>query len=281
MKTDVIVGVDIGGTSIGAGGIVGKKIEKTYSLPTGADRSSEEILETLYEVVEKVMLPETKAIGVGVPGLINADKGEIVKISNIPAWNGLGLIEKLNARFKIPVYMENDANCFALGEKHFGKGQKYKNMLAIALGTGVGGGIIINNKLHSGMFGGAGEVGHMPYKDSIFEAYCGSGFFTKINNTTGKVLFDKAMEGDKHALGLFNEFGHHIGKLITTILYVLAPDAIILGGSISKSFPLFKAGIDEEVANFPFEVMRDVIAIEQSELEDIAILGAAGLYYNA
>ncbi|MGB5436294.1 MAG: ROK family protein [Maribacter sp.] len=281
MKTDVIVGVDIGGTSIGAGCIENKKITKTHSLPTGAERTAEEILETLYEVIEEVMLPETKAIGVGVPGLINADKGEIVKISNIPAWNGLGLTEKLSTRFNMPVYIENDANCFALGEKHFGKGQKYKNMLAIALGTGVGGGIIINNKLHSGMFGGAGEVGHMPYKDSIFEAYCGSGFFNKINKITGKELYDKAMEGDKHALALFNEFGHHIGKLVTTILYILAPDAIIFGGSISKSFPLFKGGIDEEVANFPFEVMRNVIAIEQSELDDIAILGAAGLYYNA
>ncbi|MBD0851253.1 ROK family protein [Maribacter arenosus] len=281
MKTDVIVGVDIGGTSIGAGCIVGKKIEKTHSLPTGAQRSTEEILETLYEVIEKVMLPETKAIGVGVPGLINADKGEIVKIANIPSWNGLRLVEKLSARFNMPVYIENDANCFALGEKHFGKGQKYDNMVAVALGTGVGGGIIINNKLHSGMFGGAGEVGHLPYKDDILEVYCGSAFFTKINNTTGKALYDKAMAGDKRALELFNEFGHHLGKLIKTILYILAPEAIIFGGSISKSFPLFKAGIHEEIADFPFDIMIDVIAIEQSDLEDIAILGAAGLYYNA
>ena len=281
MRTDVIVGVDIGGTSIGAGCIVNKEIVKTHSLPTGAERTAEEILETLYEVIEKVMLPETKAIGVGVPGLINAGKGEIVKISNIPAWNGLGLVEKLSSRFNIPVYIENDANCFALGEKHFGKGQKFDNMVAVALGTGVGGGIIINNKLHSGLFGGAGEVGHMPYKDSIFEAYCGSGFFNKINNITGKELFDKAMEGDENALELFNEFGHHIGKLVTTIMYILAPDAIIFGGSISKSFPLFKEGIQEEVAEFPFDVMKDIITIEQSELDDIAILGAAGLYYNA
>ncbi len=281
MNSDVIVGVDIGGTSIGAGCIVNKKIEKTHSLPTGAHRSSEEILETLYEVIEKVMVPETQAIGVGVPGLINADKGEILKIANIPAWNGLRLIEKLSARFNVPVYMENDANCFALGEKHFGKGQKYKNMVAIAIGTGAGGGIIINNKLHSGLFGGAGEVGHMPYKGGIFETYVGSGFFTKIHNTTGKALYDKAMEGDKNAMDLFHEFGRHTGKLIKTILYILAPDAIIIGGSISKSFPLFKAGIHEELADFPFDVMLDVIAIEQSELEDIAILGAAGLYYNA
>lgn len=281
MKKDVIVGVDIGGTSIGAGCIVDKKIVKTNSLPTGADRSAEEILETLYEVIEDVMLPETQAIGVGVPGLIDADKGEIINIANIPAWKSLPLIEKLSSRFNIPVYMENDANCFALGEKHFGKGQKYTSMVAIALGTGVGGGIIINNKIHSGLFGGAGEVGHIPYEDEIFEVYGGSAFFIKKNNITGEELFKKAMKGDENALALFNEFGHHIGKLVKTLLYILAPEAIILGGSISKSFPLFEAGIHEEIADFPFEIMRDVIAIEQSELEDIAILGAAGLYYNA
>ncbi|MCP4975115.1 MAG: ROK family protein [Maribacter sp.] len=281
MKKDVIVGVDIGGTSIGAGCIVDKKIVKTHSLPTGADRSADEILETLYEVIEEVMLPETQAIGVGVPGLINAEKGEIINIANIPAWKALPLIEKLSSRFNVPVYMENDANCFALGEKHFGKGQKYANMVAIALGTGVGGGIIINNKIHSGLFGGAGEVGHIPYEGKIFEAYGGSAFFITENNISGEELFKKAMKGDENALAIFNEFGHHIGKLVKTLLYILAPEAIILGGSISKSFPLFKAGIHEEIADFPFEIMRNVIAIEQSELEDIAILGAAGLYYNA
>ena len=281
MKKDVIVGVDIGGTSIGAGCIVDKKISKTHSLPTGADRSADEILETLFEVVGEVLLPGTQAIGVGVPGLINADKGEIINIANIPAWKGMPLIEKLSSRFGIPVYLENDANCFALGEKHFGKGQKYANMVAIALGTGVGGGIIINNKIHSGLFGGAGEVGHIPYEGDIFEAFGGSAFFIKKNNITGEELFKRAMKGDEKALALFNEFGHHIGKLVKTLLYILAPEAIILGGSISKSFSLFKDGILEEIADFPFEIMKDVIAIEQSELEDIAILGAAGLYYNA
>ena len=146
MKKEIIVGVDIGGTSIGAGCIVDKKIEKISSQPTGADRSAEEILETLYSVIEEVILPGTLAIGVGVPGLLDAEKGEILNISNIPAWKKLPLKKKLEERFNIPVFVNNDANCFALGEKHFGKGQQYKNMVAIALGTGVGGGVIINDK---------------------------------------------------------------------------------------------------------------------------------------
>lgn len=280
MKTETIVGVDIGGTSISAGCIVNKKIIRICSCPTGADRSAGQILETLYEIIERVLLPDTSAIGIGVPGLLNAESGEIINITNIPAWKNLPLKQKLEEHFKLPVYINNDANCFALGEKHFGKGQKYKNMVAISLGTGVGAGIIINDKIHSGLFGGAGEIGCWPYLDENFEAYCGSFFFQK-NRTTGSEQYQKAITGDPHALQLFHEFGRHLGKLIKNIVFILAPEAIILGGSISQSFPLFEAGIQDELADFPIEVMKNAMIIEQSMLDDIAILGAAGLYYNA
>ncbi|MFA9388859.1 MAG: ROK family protein [Prolixibacteraceae bacterium] len=280
MKKTIIVGVDIGGTSIGAACVIDKKIEKIHSKPTGASRSADEILETLYEVIENVLLPGTLAIGVGVPGLLNAAKGEILNISNIPAWKNLLLKQKLEERFKIPVHINNDANCFALGEKHFGKGQKYKNIVAITLGTGVGGGIIINDKIHTGLFGGAGELGCWPYKNENFEAYCGSGFFIKKNKITGQELFEKAISGDQQAQKVFDEFGMHLGKMIKNIFYILAPDAVLIGGSISKSFSLFEAGIRNELSDFPFEGMIKNIAIEQSELNDIALLGAAGLYYN-
>ncbi|HKM93166.1 MAG TPA: ROK family protein [Prolixibacteraceae bacterium] len=280
MKKEIIVGVDIGGTSIGAGCIIDKKIEKIYSKPTGANRSADEIFETLCEVIENVLLPGTLALGVGVPGLLNAQKGEILNIYNIPVWKNFPLKQKLEERFKIPAHIDNDANCFALGEKHFGKGQQYKNLVALTLGTGVGGGMIINDKIHSGMFGGAGEVGCWPYKDESFEDYCGSGFFIKKNKITGQELFEKAKSGDQQAQKIFDEFGIHVGKLIKNILYILAPEAIIIGGSISKSFSFFEAAIRNELSDFPFKVMIENIAIEKSELKDIAILGAAGLYYN-
>ena len=280
MKKEIIVGVDIGGTSISAGRIIDKKIEKICSRPTGAHRSANEILETLYEVVEDVLMPNTFGIGVGVPGLLNAEKGEILNISNIQAWKNLPLKQELEKRFNIPVYTNNDANCFAIGEKHFGKGRKYSNFMAIALGTGVGGGVIINDKLHSGMFGGAGEIGCWPYEGENFEAFCGSFFFIKKNNITGEKLYEKAINGDQEAKEIFLQFGRHIGKLIKHILFVLAPEAVIIGGSISKSFDLFEPGIHKELCDFPFDALREKLAIEQSDLNDIAILGAGGLYYD-
>ncbi len=280
MDKEIIVGVDIGGTSIEAGCIVNKKMEKLSLQPTGAHRGKEEILNTLYETIEQVLLPGTLAIGVGVPGLLDAEKGEILNISNIPSWNQLPLKEALEKRFKLPVFVNNDANCFALGEKHFGKGQPYKNMVAIALGTGVGGGVIIQDKLYPGMFGGAGEVGMWPYKDATFEMYCGSAYFIKKHHATGKELYDMALAGDLSAQEIFNDFGTNIGKLVKNILYILAPDAIILGGSISQSFSLFEAGMKRELSDFPFEAIKKKIVIEQSQLNNIATLGAAGLYYN-
>ncbi len=280
MNQEIIVGVDIGGTSIKGGCIENKEIKSTFSLPTDPLREAGEILDTLYTVIEKVILPGTLAIGVGVPGLLDTSNGKILNISNIPAWKNFPLKQKIEERFNIPVFINNDANCFALGEKHFGKGQNYSDMLAIALGTGVGGGVIINDKIHSGLYGGAGEVGCWPYKDDIFETYCGSKFFIEKNNTTGKELYDKAMNGDAEAINIFEEYGRHLGKLIKNILYILAPEAIIFGGSISNSFALFKNGIQKELDSFPFAAVKDKIVIEKSDLEGIGILGAAALYYN-
>ena len=134
MNQEIIVGVDIGGMSIKGGCIVNKEIKSTFSLPTDPLREASQILDTLFTVIEKVILPDTLAIGIGVPGLLDTSNGEILNISNIPAWKNFPLPQKIEERFSIPVFINNDANCFALGEKHFGKGQKYSDMLAIALG---------------------------------------------------------------------------------------------------------------------------------------------------
>ncbi len=280
MSVSKVVGVDIGGTSIEAGLVEDKQLIETHSLPTGAQRSALEILHTLIECIEKVKTTDTKAIGIGVPGLLNPDKGEILNISNIPSWKNFPLKQKLEDHFSLPVYVNNDANCFALGTKHFGKGLAYKNFIAIVLGTGVGGGIICNNKLHSGHLCGAGEVGCLPYLDSIFEDYCGSRFFTDHYNVTGKELAIQAHQGNPMALKAFHQLGIHIGKLINNLLYVLAPEAIILGGSVSQSFSFFETGIKEAVGEFPFKSISENLTVTADNIEKVAILGAAGLYYN-
>lgn len=281
MSNEFIIGIDIGGTSISTGLIKNQVIEKYYNTPTGAARSCEEILGSLFHAIEQVWHPEVKSIGVGSPGFIDTEKGIILKINNIPAWNGLNLKQRIEEFFKVPAFVNNDANCFALGEKYFGKGQPYKDMIGLTLGTGLGGGVIINHKLHTGVACGAGEFGCVPYFNSNFESYCGSGFFSRIYDSTGKELYDAAMKQDMEALDAFNKFGNHIGNLITNILYILAPEAIILGGSISKSLPLFKKGIYQSLESFLLPEVTKKLVIDISDLEHPALLGAAALYYDS
>ncbi|MDE5424224.1 ROK family protein [Ancylomarina sp. DW003] len=281
MKNMSIVGVDIGGTSIEAGLVLGGKILTKKTNSTGASRSKEEILETLYNCIDSVITPEVVAIGIGVPGLLDYEKGQLLDIINIPAWKNLALKEIVQEKYKITVYLNNDANCFALGEKYYGKGKNVDNMLAIALGTGVGGGIILNNKLVTGLFGGAGEIGALSYKDRNFEFYCGSNFFKEKYNSTGKELYQLATENNEESIEAFKALGEHIGEMIHQILFMLAPNMIVLGGSISKSYPLFQATLQKQIDQFPFESVRKGVKIEQSELKDIAIFGAAAQYFNA
>ena len=121
----------------------------------------------------------------------------------------------------------------------------------------------------------------MKYLDSNFEDYCSSKFFDSKHQTTGKALFSKAQKGDKDALAIFEEFGSHIGNLIVQILYILAPERVIIGGSIAKSSEFFLPGIQKEVNKFPVELIRNSFEVEIAHLQHPGILGAAALCYQA
>ena len=281
MKNMSIVGVDIGGTNIEAGLIVGNEILAKKINPTGAFRSKEEILETLFNCIDSVITCDVSAIGIGVPGLLDLEKGQLLDIINIPTWKYLPLKKIVQEKYNIKVYLNNDANCFALGEKYFGKGKGVNNMLAIALGTGVGGGIILNNKLVTGLFGGAGEIGALSFKDKNFEAYCGSNYFKEKFNTSGEELYQLAIKNNEEAVNGFNNLGTYLGEMVNQILFILAPEMIVFGGSICKSFSQFQPALQKQLELFPFESVRENVKVEQSELKDIAILGAAAQYFNA
>lgn len=281
MKKVSIVGVDIGGTSIEAGLIEGDKVKVKKTKPTGAFRSKEDILDTLFECIDFVINTNVVAIGIGVPGLLDCKKGQLLDITNIPAWKNLALKEIVEKRYNLKVYINNDANCFALGEKYYGRGQNVENIIAIALGTGVGCGIILNNKLVTGLYGGAGEIGAISYKDKNFEFYCGSYFFKEKYNLSGEDLFHLAKEQNIEAIGAFYALGENLGEMIHQILFALAPEMIVLGGSISKSFPLFENSLNRYLNKFPYKAVRENVSIKQSHLKNSAILGAAAQYFNA
>jgi glucokinase len=184
-------------------------------------------------------------------------------------------------KYKIPVYVNNDANCFVVGEKYFGKINGYKDAVGLIIGTGIGAGIIINNRLFAGNNCGAGEFGMIPYKDHIYEYYCSGQFFESEYNISGEECNIRAENGDVEALKIFSEYGTNIGEAIKMIMYAVDPQIIILGGSVSKSYKFFMNEMWKSVKNFTYSESVKKIKVEVSEMKHVAIIGAAALYYDA
>jgi len=275
-----ILGIDIGGTNLSCGIIEHGKLVKEYHTPFSAGAPRDQLLKELFGAINELFDDEITALGIGVPGYIDVEKGEILIIHNISAFKGLNLKELLTEAYNCPVFINNDANCFVLGEKYFGAGKNYRHLIGLTLGTGLGGGIVMNGKLVSGIWGGAGEFGSIAYRHSNYEDYCSSKFFIREYQATGEELFLKAETGDVHALEAFYEFGIHLGNLIKSIMFTLAPEAIVLGGSISKAFRYFEPGINEIIRKFPVEEICKGMFIGVSTISYPEILGAAALYLN-
>ena len=276
-----IIGIDLGGTNVRVGLVEENRLIKVESKPINSKGAQEEIVNDIFNLINKFEIDKIEGIGVGVPGVVDLKNGIVYEVQNIPSWKEVRLMEILNNKYNIPVYINNDANCFAAGEKYFGKGQEYKNIVGLIVGTGLGAGIIMNGKLYSGSNCGAGEFGMIPYKESILENYCSGQFFELNYGKSGSDIYKEALMGDTTAQKIFYEFGLNLGEAIKIILYSIDPEIIILGGSVSKAFNLFQSSMNELISSFAYSKAKSNLKIVVSEIENIAILGAAALYLDA
>ncbi len=272
-----ILGLDIGGTSIKGGVLVKGHLEDIRAIPTPAQESKEYILETIASFIDSYSHYDFVGIGIGIPGLVDSREGIVLGLANIPSFQHVELKKFLTGRFSKPVFVNNDANCFAIGVYKYGVGKPFKNLVGITLGTGVGGGIVINGHLYSGMYSAAGEWCSAPYLDHNFEYYCSGKFFHNVYHSKPKALAKQALTGDPVAMQAFDEFGRHLGELLKMILYSLAPEAIVLGGSIRKTYPLFKKSLFKTLETFAYPTVLANLKILISELDETAIHGAVAL----
>ncbi len=280
MEDTTIIGVDLGGTNMRAGLVKGGEILKKSANAVPKTEDAQVVVNQLIKTIKEVLNNDVKGIGVGVPGLVKVSEGMIYKLNNIPSWKKVPLKVILEREFNLPVYINNDANCYAVGERYFGEGKRFKDFVGLITGTGVGGGIINKGHLLSDQNCGAGEFGMIPYLDHTYEFYCSGQFFQNLYKIDGGELAAKAIQGDKHAQKVFSEYGTHLGKLMKVILLTLEPEAIVIGGSVSKSFKLYQQSMWEEVKTHPFTVSLESLKIVPSNINDIAILGAAALYLD-
>src|ERR1035437_8960796 len=153
------IGIDLGGTNIRGGLVNENTLQGILSRRINSQESVEEVLEELFSLTDQLINDSVTSIGIGVPGLVDGEQEIVFDVINIPSWKEVPLQKRMEERYQVPVYINNDANCFALGEYYFGKGKGHHSMIGLTLGTGLGAGLIINKKLYEGKNGGAGEFG--------------------------------------------------------------------------------------------------------------------------
>jgi len=271
------IGVDLGGTNVRCGLVENEKIINLLAKSINSSGTETEVLNDIFLLLDDLVSDDIEGIGIGVPSVVDVVNGIVYDVYNIPSWKSVPIKSILENRYNKPVYVNNDANCFALGEKYFGKAKNYNNIVGLIIGTGLGAGIIINGKLYNGTNCGAGEFGMIPFKDDILEHYCSGYFFKKKYDITGEELYNLAVSKDEFALNVFREYGKNLGEAIKIILYAIDPEIIVIGGSVSKSFNFFKNALIESISDFGYPKSLEKLKIEVSDVANVAILGAVGL----
>jgi glucokinase len=275
------IGVDLGGSNIRAGIQSDGKITQKRHVPLTHKDSLDDTLEQLVDNIKPLMVPGIRRIGIAVPSVVDVKNGIVYNVVNIPSWEKVELKQILEQKFSVPVYVDNDANAFVLGEQLHGKAKHHNNVVGLVMGTGIGSGLVLNGQLYRGNNTGAGEVGYFPYLDKDFEFYCSGNFFSAVHNISAFDAFQQAQSGNQHAVRIWTEFGNHLGNALKAVVYAYDPEVIVLGGSVSKAFSFFEKSMRHSLhTNFHFPESLKRLKIEKSEDENITLLGASSLLYH-
>src|ERR1035437_7261326 len=288
----IIIGVDVGGTKIQAGAIDphGKILCEPVTIDTEGKDESEKIFARITDSIDKIIKnPVLKpadiiGIGMGVTGPLDTANGTILECPQLPTMHFYALKDKIYEKFRIPVFMDNDANALLLGESIWGAGKGYRTTLGFTLGTGLGCAIVIDNKLFTGANGMAGEIWPSPCKDGTIEDIVSgrgvsSTFFHLTNHVkTAKEISFLAREGDPDAIETWHIFGSTLAFALAWGINMIDPGIVILGGSIANSIDLHYDSMDNILRKSICPVPADKTRVVKAELGDNAgFIGAAAL----
>ena len=260
------IGVSIGDSEIVASVVKGSEVVKRISVSSEADKGKNVVIENILKAISLAIkskkFKKNPPIGVAFPGLLNSKTRVITKTQSLPLLK-VDLKKIVKQRFKTHVEIDNDVNCFVLGEFLYGAGHGYKNVLGITIGTGVGGGIIINKELYRGN-GGAGEFGQMTIKfngmigncgnDGSIEEYISTRGIMRLAESFGmrKVetpedIYVSAMKNNLNATSLYREVGIYLGIEITNLINAFDPEIVVVGGDLTKAWKFFGHHMKEEI----------------------------------
>ena len=267
------IGLDIGGTKIRIGLIDDSNcVVSQHTVPCESNLSKDDLLERIANIISDFFTDEVSLIGAGVPAIVD-DNGVVYDCVNIPSWDRVELKAFLESRFKVPVQVRNDCNCFAIGAFASDYGKNIDDMVGITLGTGVGAGLIFGRKFYSGKNSGAGEIGSFPYRGGILEDFCSSRFFVE-HGTNGKTAWKDALNGSERALEIWSEFGENIADLIGMTLLAYDPQVIVIGGSIASAAEFFSQSMYAKLKSFIYPRVADRVKIIFEPNGEFQLLGA-------
>ncbi|MBK3331889.1 ROK family protein [Persephonella atlantica] len=279
-----VLGIDIGGTFIKFCGKAGKSIKK------GKVQTEKSVDSILYEIKRIVKNFHPKALGIGIAGLYDKKSEKLTNSPNIPFVEGLPLKEILQKEFNIPVIVENDASAAAFGEYSYGAGKNSKILVCLTLGTGLGGGLVIEGNLISGVSGSAMEIGHTTVNFDGWHCHCGRRgcleayvssygleriyFMLTDQKLSSTEIITLANEGKTEAMKAIDEFSEYLSTGLMNILHTFNPDTVVIGGGIPQHYPavidLAVSRLKEKAFSLPF---RDC-QIKKAELGEFS--GAFG-----
>jgi glucokinase len=309
------LGVDLGGTSVKIGIVSERgKITKKLSIESKAEKGPDAVVEQIKKGINEILGKSKKkihGIGIGAPGVVSIKKGTVENPPNFPGWEKVNLGKLIEKEFDKKVYVENDANAAAIGELMFGVGKKYASFVMVTLGTGVGGGIIIDGRIYRGEFGAAGEIGHVTIDNEgpqckcgsrgCIEAYIGNNYLvsrikTELPDHSGskiwelidhdleklspKIIDSASVAGDLYAQSIVKKMGYYLGCALASVSNLLDVSTFIIGGGVSGfGKPLFES-IKETASSRVLTPLRERIEVHPAKLKnDAGIKGASALVF--
>ena len=296
MVEKAILGIDLGGTKIMSGLISarGELLGTPITVPTGGQDPAEVIINRIFNIIERTLgdaqlkISNISGIGIGSTGPLDMKEGLVLECPFLPTLNNFPLRKTIYDKYHIPVLLDNDANCFALGECFFGAGRGHDVVLGYTLGTGIGCAVVIKNKIYAGATQHAGEIWTSPFKDKTIEDFVsGRGISQMYRTISGEVksaleIAELAYGGDTFAKQTWDQFGEHLAYALSWGINTLDPDVVILGGSISNAMELFQPAMEGFLRRHLCPLPAKKTKVIKARLGDHAgLIGSACLVFEA
>jgi glucokinase len=316
-NSDLVCAVDLGGTNLRAANIDRDgRIHERVRIPTPGSKPASEVVSAIAAAVRECEVGSLTRgahagnVSVVIPGSVHVETGVVFNAPNIPSLQGFELAPALERALGRPVLLENDANAAALGEMWRGAARGYQTILCLTLGTGVGGGVILDGKLWRGADGTAGEIGHTtvdPFSDvkckcgnnGCLEVYASATAIVRMtrealaehpssllhstttDDLTSEKVFRAASAGDERALQVFQRMGVYLGIAMANLINIFNPEMIVIGGGVSAAWELFAGHARAEVMKRAFPVPAQRSKIVRAECgDDAGLIGAAWLAFG-